>query len=77
MIEGGLWMFRLRIERTSDVNRSASRKGNKLRRQVSVGSQNQLFIGIALSGYCRYAGGELSRMKIDERSLCIADKSFV
>lgn len=42
------WL-RLKIERTSLANRSASKNGNKAKRQVSVGSENHDLIGIAFS----------------------------
>lgn len=47
------WRFRLRTERTSAVNLSASSIGSKFRSAVSLGSLNQDLIGIALSGWLR------------------------
>lgn len=47
------WRFRLRTERTSAVNLSASSIGSKLRSAVSLGSLNQDLMGIALSGWLR------------------------
>ena len=48
-----LWRckFRPRTERTSLVNLKASKTGNKLRSAVSLGSENQELIGIALSSW--------------------------
>lgn len=47
-----LWasLFLERIERTSETNLSASSTGSRFNRAVSLGSLNQDFIGIALSG---------------------------
>lgn len=47
------WRFRLRTERTSAVNLSASSIGSKFRSAVSLGSLNHDLIGIALSGWLR------------------------
>lgn len=44
------WRFRLRTDRMSAVNLSASSIGSRLRSAVSLGSLNQDLIGIALSG---------------------------
>lgn len=49
------------------MNRSASSNGNSDNRQMSIGSENQDFIGIALFGKHRYAPGELSIINICER----------
>lgn len=43
------WRFLLKTERTSCVKRRASKTGRRFKRAVSIGSQNQLLIGIALS----------------------------
>lgn len=45
------WWFLLRIERTSEQNRRASKNGKIFSKQVSVGSLNQDLIGIALSKF--------------------------
>lgn len=47
------WRFRLRTDRMSAVNLSASSIGSRLRSAVSLGSLNQDLIGIALSGWLR------------------------
>ena len=46
-----LWRWRLRLstDRTSPTNRSASSMGRRFSKAVSVASENQDFIGIALS----------------------------
>lgn len=49
---------------TSFVKRSASSTGNNDKSDISIGSENHDFIGIALLGKHRYAPGELSIMKI-------------
>jgi len=41
--------LRLKTDRTSCVKRKASRTGNRLRRAVSIGSENHDLMGIALS----------------------------
>lgn len=56
--------FRDKTERTSFVNRNASNMGNNDNNEISMGSENQLFMGIALLGKQRYAAGELSIMNI-------------
>lgn len=53
-----------KTERTSFVNLNASNMGNNDNKETSMGSENQLFIGIALLGKQRYAAGELSIMNI-------------
>lgn len=53
-----------KTERTSFVKRSASNNGNNDNRQMSIGSENHDFIGIALFGKHRYAPGELSIINI-------------
>ena len=60
--------FLLSTLRKSAQKRKLSNMGRRLRRAVSLGSENQLLMGIALSGYERYAPGELSRMNMEERS---------
>ena len=60
--------FLLSTLRKSLQKRKLSNMGSKLRRAVSLGSENQLLMGMALSGYDRYAPGELSKMNIEERS---------
>lgn len=59
--------FRDSTDRTSLVNRSASSSGSSDSRQMSIGSENQDLIGMALFGKQRYAPGELSMMNIWER----------
>lgn len=63
------WSCKLRdkIVRTSLVNRNASSIGSRDNRDVSKGSENHDFIGIALFGKQRYAPGELSIINICKR----------
>lgn len=58
------WRLRDSTLRTSCVKRSASKSGKSDRRDVSIGSENHDFIGIALFGKHLYAPGELSIMNI-------------
>jgi hypothetical protein len=49
---------------TSFVNLNASNNGNSDNNEISIGSENHDFIGIALCGKHLYAPGELSMMNI-------------